>query len=140
MLLDTARVLGSAQPLCRDRADLRVHDGVDLDTPRRCRHVRRPQVGERIPGPARAGDHQVGLGVAHQVLRAHGSVEQLRGELGAVRETGERQQAELLRVGTELATATAQLAAARELVETTKTHAAERVADLRRQLDPPTRK
>ncbi len=75
-----------------------------------------------------------------ETARAHGGVEQLRGELGAARETGERQQAELLRVGTELATATAQLAAARELVETTKTHAAERVADLRRQLDPPTRR
>lgn len=57
-------------------------------------------------------------------------VEQLCGELTTTRETGERQQAEAARLGVaELATVTAQLAAARELVETTKTHAAERVAD-----------
>ncbi len=73
-----------------------------------------------------------------ETARAHGSVEQLGGELGAARETREHQQVEVGRMGAELATATAQLAAARELLETTKTHAAERVADLRRQLDPPT--
>ena len=56
------------QPLGRHRADLRVHRGVDLDTPPRGRGVRRREVGERVTGPAGAGDHQVGLGVADQVL------------------------------------------------------------------------
>ena len=38
------------QPLGRDRADLRVHRGVDLGAPRRGRGVRRGQVVERLPG------------------------------------------------------------------------------------------
>jgi hypothetical protein len=52
------------QPHGRDRADLRVDDGVDLGAPRRGRGVR--------PGQVRdigfSGHDQVALGIAHQVL------------------------------------------------------------------------
>jgi hypothetical protein len=41
----------------------------------------------------------------------------------------------VLRVGTELATATAQLTAAREQVKTEKTHAGERIADQRQRTE-----
>ncbi len=50
-------------PLRRDRADLAVHDAVDLGAPGPGRVVRRGQVTER-----RLSHHQVGLGIADQVL------------------------------------------------------------------------
>ncbi|MDQ2709067.1 MAG: cupin domain-containing protein [Actinomycetota bacterium] len=98
----------------------------------------KPNATQRWPPPERPNAPRRSDEAEREAARAHGSVEQLRGELDAAREGGERQQVEVGRLGTELATATAQLAAARELLKTTKTHAAERVADLRRQLDPPT--
>jgi hypothetical protein len=51
--------------------------------------------------------------------------------MNAVRETSQRQQAEASGARVELATVTAQLAAAREQTEREITHAAERVADQR---------
>ena len=42
------------QPLVGHRADLGVHRGVDLDTPRRGGRVRRREIGERRSGPAGA--------------------------------------------------------------------------------------
>lgn len=70
-----------------------------------------------------------------ETSRAQGSVDQLRGELAAAREASDRYQGEVLRMGTELATATAQLAAAREQVDTEKAHAAERIADQRQRTE-----
>jgi hypothetical protein len=41
---------------------------VDLDAPRRGRYVRGGRISERRPGPVDSGHHQVGLGIADQVL------------------------------------------------------------------------
>ena len=82
-----------------------------------------------------AVQHRRAEDAERETSRAQGSVEQLRGELATAREAGDRQQGEVLRVGTQLATATAQLAAARELVETEKAHAGERVADHRQRTE-----
>jgi chromosome segregation ATPase len=66
-----------------------------------------------------------------EASRASGTVEQLRGELAAARESNEQQRVEAARVQLELATAAAQLAAAREQVEREITHATERIEDQR---------
>ena len=51
------------QPLCRDCGDLTVNGGVDLGAPRRRRSIRCREVPEWC-----LRDHQVGLGIADQVL------------------------------------------------------------------------
>jgi transposase InsO family protein len=82
-----------------------------------------------------AEQHRRAEDAERETSRAQGSVEQLRGELAAAREAGDRHQGEVLRVGTELATATAQLAAARDQVAAEKAHAAERIADQRQRTE-----
>lgn len=69
------------------------------------------------------------------VSRAEGTVEQLRGELTAARAAAEEHQQQALHTGTQLATVTAQLAAAREQIERDQAHATDRLADQRQRAE-----